>query len=70
MSQTLEALQDIVYSTVGVVSNIIEEGAEVEFLDAEGEVIDLIDDEDDSIINISEHAQYLLQQVANLVEGA
>lgn len=69
MSQTLEALQDIVYSTVGVVSNIIEEGAEVEFLDAEGEVIDLIDDEDDSIINISEHAQYLLQQVANLVEG-
>jgi hypothetical protein len=69
MSHTLEALQDIVYSMVGVVSNIIEEGADVEFLDAEGEVIDLIDDEDDSIINISEHAQYLLQQVANLVEG-
>lgn len=69
MSHTLEALQDIVYSTVGVVSNIIEEGADVEFLDAKGEVIDLIDDEDDSIINISEHAQYLLQQVANLVEG-
>lgn len=68
MSQTLEALQDIVYSTVGVVSNIIEEGAEVEFLDAEGEVIDLIDYEDDSIINISEHAQYLLQQVTTLVD--